>query len=282
MATVQGEHELCRVCGRAVADSKEHIPPKSAKNAGPVEVRFILGSDDTQHPIARVLRSGEGFWLPSLCEDCNNVTGSRYGAAYAHFVGELAATAGIRDPSGRIVTRLQDLYPLRVLKQMFCMFLAASPFQPAAQWSGIQKFVLKRDAKLPEDAPSVLLYLNSSRVGRITPLCGIVESATHLHHVAAEISWPPIGIVFSFGEHPRVEQMQDITSWAQFGFHESVSVDLTLPELHVSTSYPLAFGTSEQVEREQVERMMFYLYHVPDGYQGPVGLGAELRPLPPN
>jgi hypothetical protein len=144
------------------------------------------------------------------------------------------------------------------------MFLCAVPYQPAPVWRGIQEFVLKRDALLPSSAPFVYLYMNVSRIGRIVPCCGIVDFSTHKTIVVSEVSWPPVGIVFSFQSDERFALMEDVTSWGHFRFEDKKDVTIRLPRLQVSSHYPLGFGTAVEVEREQANRGLAYLFHVPD------------------
>jgi hypothetical protein len=126
------------------------------------------------------------------------MTGSRYGTAYKDFVSQIADASGLEDTSGRAFVNLRNVYPLRILKQIFSMFLGAVPFEPTQVWKEIQDFVRKRDCAIPESAPSVYLYKNISKLGRIVPCCGIGEFSTNKNFVVSEVSWPPVGIVYAY------------------------------------------------------------------------------------
>lgn len=265
---------LCRICGRRPADTREHVPPQATGNRGKARVYFILGNSTPEEKNIRTQESDDGLWVPTLCEVCNNKTGAQFVEPYADFVRQVSNAPGVLDASCNTATHLKQIYPLRVLKQMYCMFLAATPFEPTEVWRGIQEFVLKRDAPLPKIAPSVFVYHNLSSVGRLAPICLIMSFGKRLHHQAAEISWPPVGLVFSFEGKERLKFMQDVTSWANFSFHDRIDVAVSLPRLQVYTPYPLTYGTSRDVEEEQAKLGLAYSYHVPEGYEGPAGMGA--------
>ena len=65
----------------------------------------------------------------------------------------------------------------------------------------------------------------------------------------SEISYPPIGIVYSHGANPRFANMVDITGWSQYGFSVKKDFVLKLPQFKVSTDHPLGFGNPEDVEK---------------------------------
>ncbi len=163
---------MCHICAKRPAISREHLPPQSAGNWGTLEVRFIDGYLDhgIQHQYTQF---DNGFWLHSLCSKCNNHTGARYGTAYADFISQLSASLRLEDVQGRSLVNLRNIYPLRVLKQMFAMFLCAMPQTQTPMWQNIRHFVRRRDSTLPNDAPRIYLYHNTSVIGRIVPWCAI-------------------------------------------------------------------------------------------------------------
>jgi len=261
--TNQRQH-LCHVCSKYPATSKEHIPSRHAGNKGEVEIIYIDGKTPSGDMEFHVVRSSDGFWVPTFCKYCNNKTGWRYGEAYKDFISQIADAAGLEDTSGRDYAHLKGIYPLRILKQMFAMFLGAVPYEPAPVWNSIQDFVRKRDSVLPANAPSVYLYKNISKLGRIVPCCGIVEFSTDKCLVVSEVSWPPVGIVFAYQSDERFRMMENITHWGRFRFKVKSDSLVRLPRLRVASHYPLGFGTAQKVEREQAQRGLAYLFHVPE------------------
>lgn len=270
----------CRICRKRPADSREHLPAKAVGNLGPVEVFYLDSSlASGQRTEYRTTRFDNGFWVEPFCQACNKLSGRRYVTAYQQLVSAIDVSAGIRDTEGRLLVFISDAYPLRVLKQMFAMFLASLPRQPDAAWTPIQDFVRLRNSTLPGCAPDVYLYHNESSHGRIVPCCGFIELASHEKLIVSEISWPPLGMVFSFQESRRFNSMQKVSSWGQLPFSERRPLKLALPSLKVSTPFPLVYGSRSAAERERNERGHAYLIQVHDEPGRKIDVAAQLRRL---
>lgn len=77
----------CRLCQKFGRLTKEHVPPASAFNDRAYREYYV-----DQVNQAELLQwtskeiNANGIWVFSLCETCNNKTGTAYGSAYAAFV----------------------------------------------------------------------------------------------------------------------------------------------------------------------------------------------------
>lgn len=273
-------NETCFVCSKRPADSREHLPAKAAGNLGAVEVFYLessVGPDDTTQYRSKVF--DDGFWVKRLCEDCNHRIGTRYVVAYQRLMQAIGTAAGIRALDGRLLISLKDAYPARILKQMFAMFLAALPRHPSPELRPLQDFVRLRDSVLPVNAPDVYLYHNSSSVGRIVPCCGFMELMSDEKLLISEISWPPLGMIFSYQPSRRLKAMEQVSSWGRFGFKQRSTIQLSLPSLEVSTPFPLVYGERAAAERERNERGHTYLVQAPTTPGGKIDVAAQLRRL---
>jgi hypothetical protein len=213
------------------------------------EVVFIDGRLDSNiQRIQEVFK--QGFYRRVLCRKCNNNYGSFYNTTYTDFVKQIRRASGIMDPQGRILVYLENIYPLRIIKQMFLMYLCIQPREVIPGWEGIREFVRSKYESLPSESPVVYTYINASRIGRIVPWMGLAEVRTRRPPIIlSEISYPPIGMVFSDQQDDRFRLMEDITNWGQYGFKEKTSLVIHLPKLQVSTDHPLGFGTEAEVNR---------------------------------
>jgi len=115
--------------------------------------------------------------------------------------------------------------------------------------------------------------MNTSNTGRIVPCCGISDLVSHESMTVSEISWPPLGIVFSYERHRYFDSMQEITDWGRFKFANRVDLNLSLPRFTVNTHYPIGFGTVEQIQ----SRGWVYLFHVPPESKSPTNISALIR-----
>lgn len=260
--------DRCRVCGDAQATSPEHFIPKRAGNRGKVLV-VSLGNNGEY-----VTTPGtDGYYERVLCAPCN-AAASVYAQQYVHVLREIESAKGLTVPDGREVVTLHGVYPLRFIKQLILMFLCAPPFPPTSPWSPLQAFLRVPDAVLPPSAPRIYLYRNLSTRGRVVPCCGVYELATGRTVVLSEVSWPPLGVVFALGDHPRLRRMHDITEWGQRSYTDAADLTVMLPRYQVSSIHPLMFGNIHQVEADEAARLPMYLLHVPDGTSYPSALGA--------
>lgn len=271
------ETPLCRICGRRPVDSPEHIPPQSQGNVGEIEVTLIQ-IDDAAHRLHRIHEMfRDGFFRRVLCSRCNHRYGSIYNTSYTEFVRQVANASGLRDPKGRVLVHLKDVYPLRILKQMFLMYICVQLWEDG--WPYIREFVRRRDDRLPQDAPHVYLYRNVSNTGRIVPWHGLGELRTGRPPLTlSEVSYPPIGLVFCDDQDDRFALMEDITSWGQYEFSKKTSIVLRLPDLQVSTSHPLGFGTEDDVERWRLDCGVIWFIPRPGDSPSQPGASASLHP----
>ena len=271
--------QKCRLCTKRLANSKEHIPIQSSANKGKVKIIYVDSKVSSGEIKYSTYLSSDGFWLPVLCDKCNKKTGYRYGDAYRVFIDQINKSTGIEDVKNRVYMNFQQIYPLRILKQMLSMFLCSVPYQPAKEWKELQNFVLKRDTHLPKNSPYIYLYKNISKIGRIVPCCGVIEFFTSFEPITiSEISWPPLGIIFSFQKDERFALMEEISYWNKYSFKDKVDLSLSLPQLKVCSHFPISYGNAEEVEREEGRKGRAYLFHVPSKSISPTNIGTILEP----
>jgi hypothetical protein len=274
---------LCHICAIRSADSDEHLPGVAAANDGPVEVIYIEPgrSADNQIKFRRVIER-EGFSVPTLCQHCNARTGGSYGTAYKDFVRQFSLEGlSATDEKGRALVALDGLQPLRVLKQMTAMFLAAQPKLDYERWRPLREFVLRKDARLPAGQLSFFVYKNVAKTGRIVPMTALGflrPEPKPAMAVFSELSWPPVGIVFAMEPHPLLANMADVTHWGEYRFKDRVSLALYIPNLRVETHWPLGFGTPSEVDRwTEREHVIHFVAEGSDDPDLPTNVGLLFR-----
>ena len=265
------ESETCRICRKRKADSPEHFIPRAVGNKGEVKL-LTQGTDGLT-----VLRETGGFAVRVLCRKCNTELGSVYAQQYTLVSRAISETSGLVSPTGNTLVTVDRLFQLRFVKHLFLMYLAAAPWHPHVLWKPLCEFVSIRDSKLPRTAPHVFLYHNTSQLGRIVPACGMVEFATHRTTVLAEVSWPPLGVLFLHSQHPVSQQMFDVTSWGHLDDTPCANVTLELPRKQISAIYPVAFGDEQSVKRQQQEMLPAYLGYVPPESKNPIVISALIQ-----
>jgi len=118
---------ICHLCGGYGELTFEHIPPRSAFNKTPVHVTEgidVIGENGDLDEIKGIIYQG-GYGKNTLCEKCNNNTGSWYGPAYADWVwqGLGYLLEDVNDPILYVPFRI---FPLKVIKQILCMFFSTN------------------------------------------------------------------------------------------------------------------------------------------------------------
>ncbi|MGI8508493.1 MAG: hypothetical protein ACR2MQ_04135 [Gemmatimonadaceae bacterium] len=240
---------LCQYCGLREAGSREHLPGVAALNDAPVVIRYLVSEAGEMRHVER--READGFVVRTICGKCNQRTGGNYGTAFKGFALQFRSIGAFDDSAGRTWVSLRHIQPLRVLKQLAAMFLASQVEPVLDKWSPIREFVLQRDKKLPSGSLRFFLYRNVSQLGRVSSMSGIGFLFQHPRWdtlIASEISWPPLGIVFSLDAHPHLAGMKEITEWGQYSFKARDSFGFSVPQYRVETNWPVAYGTPREVD----------------------------------
>ena len=125
--------------------------------------------------------------------------------------------------------------------------------------------------------PRIYLFKNVATNGRIVSFCQKWRlEPPRTVFVGAEFSFPPLGVVVSFGGEDVAQfGMVDITDWACWKTGSRTHVTLTMPVLHVNGDMPLLFGTDDEVERQRDNHAVGCF--APFGTGGIGSLGAIVR-----
>jgi hypothetical protein len=158
----------CCICGAEKKLSFEHVPPRSAFNDHPV---FVANIKDMINNWDGELKSikGNAHQLGAdgytLCEKCNSTTGAWYGKAYAAWAyqGFCVLMLARGEPTPYYQFRI---FPLRVIKQIICMFFSSNGPDFRAVHPDLVKFVLDREARHLKPAIRIYAYYNLSPVSR--------------------------------------------------------------------------------------------------------------------
>src|SRR5260221_4143413 len=136
---------VCRICGCYGPLTFEYVPPRKAFNNRPViglpfEEMISLGPDD--RPTGDIHQAGMGWY--TLCAKCNNNTGNWYAKDFIDWCYQgmemLDRTNGNPDS-----IYLNNIYPLRVLKQIVTMFFSVNHEGFHKPNQELVQFVLNRE-----------------------------------------------------------------------------------------------------------------------------------------
>ncbi len=242
----------CHICGTTDKLSFEHVPPRSAFNDHrllALSFDDFIGAENLDDIRGgRVLQRGLGAY--TLCCQCNNDTGSWYSAAYAEWaVQAMQILIGTRGKAS--LDYPFNLYPLRVLKQIACMFFSVNSPDFRLAHSDLVRFVLDKHSRaLPRNVKIYAFYTFSNRMRRagVSGLVKGVGTAKGRLHLFSEITFPPFGFIMTFaGQEPPESGFCEISGLAAFNYKDwRTCVTMRLPVMPIYTGFPGDYRTREQ------------------------------------
>lgn len=244
----------CHICGAHTALTFEHVPPRAAFNDRPVvNVPFekILSADDLDNlSELRGPQSQRGAGAYTLCSTCNNDTGAWYGNAFVDWTYQglyLSDHAKVA-PSLHHIFRI---FPLRVIKQIACMFFSANhPGFNRAQ-EELVRFVLNREHKYISPKVKFYTHFNLSDRSRQSGISSLLSRENSEHKMFSEISFPPFGYVMSLDSAPPDDRLIDISAFANYGYNQWTDIALNIPILPVYTPFPGDYRSRDSVRGAQ-------------------------------
>jgi len=208
----------CWICQTVGPLTFEHVPPRRAFNDRRIfeaDVQELLNGkwSPGQAP-------GKGKWEQkgagrySLCEHCNNTTGSWYGSAYVEFAqrGAELMSASLGELS---LAYPFEIYPLRVIKQLAVMFFTACGPGLSKAHPDLVRFVLNRDMRnFPGDL-GLFAYFHHPTKSTSIRQSGVTGrlSLDGGSDTFAEIAFPPFGFVLSFTSGSPDPRLSSSITW---------------------------------------------------------------------
>lgn len=278
----------CRICQKFTKLTKEHVPPAKAFNdkgflrhyvdefAQAKRIRWEVKEEDTN-----------GIYLFTLCEKCNNRTGTIYGTDYVKFVQSIDSIAILQNANKTVKIELNNFFPARVIKQAISMVLSTSKptsFKNHAVVSSplVNKHEIKGiNISFPDKKAQLKIYDKLRKFVKNREVRGLPPQ-TKLYTFASvktvgfntgiflrgNLKNKKIAWVVVTGLHPIHwvlvidgeidESLLDVTDWANYGYKEKQSKEIEIPCYWLTGKYPLDFRTpQEQYESHFLNSMSF-------------------------
>ncbi len=239
----------CHLCGIKGPLSFEHVPPRSAFNDHPVfvaDIKDLIGKwdGDFKNMKGKIHQLGAGGY--TLCEKCNNLTGAWYGRDFADWAFQaylvLHYTKG--EPSLFYQFRI---FPLRVIKQIVCMFFSANGARFREKNPDLERFVLNREARYIRPEIRIYVYYNLSGISRQSGVAGLLNLGKGKHHTFSEIAFLPLGYVMTFESEVPDDRPVDITFFANYRYDDWKEFSCRIPVLNVYTYFPGDYRSRKEV-----------------------------------
>ena len=118
----------CHICGEMGKLTFEHIPPRKAMNNKPICIydgNALLSKNITY------LNSQRGNGKFSLCEKCNNITGSWYAESYIEAANNITSwlESNTLPNDQEVYLEFSDFNALAFTKQVIAMFCSLIPYE---------------------------------------------------------------------------------------------------------------------------------------------------------
>jgi hypothetical protein len=267
----------CHICGEHKVLSYEHVPPVSCFNNRTSRIykgMDMVGATNKTNSLPweigkltaerniKYEQKQKGIGWCTLCERCNNNTGSWYANSYGDLArqGYLGLKAfglkNIKHENGYTIS-FKNIYPLRILKQILAMFCSINSPNFCDTNKGIREYILNKESKII-DSSKYCLYLYIS-MGKILRYCGestVMNVGKDLNvlgsRTVSELTAIPFGHLLEIDPaEDRVKQEGNLFSlFSSYDYREKVDMDICLPALEVNTLFPLDYRTKSEIKSD--------------------------------
>jgi len=241
---------ICHICGNDGKLSFEHVPPESAFNDQRIlrsTFEQMLAKENMDEIEGRQQQRGAGAY--TLCEKCNNDTGLWYVPAFSSWAQQaMRVVLGTR---GRPSLEYPfNLFPLRVLKQVTCMFFSVNGTYFQKAHPDLVRFVLNKECKEFPDYLGVYAFYTLSNRSRSAGVTGVVKgfgSGSSSIHTFSEITFPPFGFILTVRSDPPHNGFCEISSFSKFNYCDwRCGITMRLPLMPIYTGFPGDYRTRAQ------------------------------------
>lgn len=259
---------ICHICGNYGHVTFEHVPPESAFN----NKRVIKGTLDeilehekkSNDPFAEITRgevSQRGVGAYTLCGYCNNDTGRWYGDAYAEWAYQGFYLGGFTKIAPSLAYPFH-IFPLRIIKQIVCMFFSTNGPQFQSVYEELVKFVLNKHIRYIQ--PNIRIYAgynlsNKIKQSGLTTKASLQPSVNPI--IFSEIAFPPWIYIMTLNSSPPDKRLIDITFFSRYGYNEWKDVVLQVPILPMNTWLPGDFRNKDEVIIDYLKNVEYERNH---------------------
>lgn len=224
---------ICAICGEHKKLSFEHVPPRSAFNDKPIHLLDSEQMFQENYKYTHESLSQKGLGQYTLCEACNNNTGSWYGDSFKDFAQQ-GMTILQKDNSSVLVQGIYLFKPLNVFKQIITMFLSADKVGYLRTEYKLGNFVLNKQANEFPNGLKIYIYSNASPFKRFFGHTVVYDPKLGVQKWA-EINFQPFGYFLTEHSVPPNPYMVDITSWHLHLFDALAKVNMSTAYLKITS-----------------------------------------------
>ena len=253
----------CALCGKECELTFEHVPPRAAFNSTPA--RPVSGNEIFKEEVIndkermpwdteglKYQNQQQGMGRYSLCQECNNNTGSWYGDAYITFARTAHTAIKNRTPEDPDGIGFKDMYPARIIKQVLSMLCSInSPEKP--QFEELREFVLDKDAVgIDKSKYKLCMYFTETTLYKYAGFSVLLrESASGFESMAmTELTAYPFGFILYFNSTETWPYHgTDITGFADWHYDDKAIIEMPWKIEEMNDIFPEHFRSREEIEK---------------------------------
>lgn len=254
---------LCKICGADGPLTREHVPPRSAGNAGAgTEHTWDEWLAASKEELPRDIPGGRvvqaGIWGRTLCASCNNLMGTRYVPEYKGWAARslkvlhelpLPEELDRRDSFTRATVAFKDVDPgafVRAALATMCSVSAA--WDIAARHPIIRRIILEGAAEHLPDGVRLYVSMYWGPLARISGPTLRVDGETAAWEWITEVAHPPIALLMVLAGSGQEPGLLDIGEWTEREPGKRANFEGELDVSFGHTPYPGDYRTRGQIE----------------------------------
>lgn len=253
----------CHLCGKECKLTFEHLPPERANNnkeahaiVGDTLMRHIGGVKDPWDLSGlryKKLQRGMGGY--TLCSECNNNTGNWYAKDYINFVNTIGYVLNNKidlEKTEAIHLELKDMYPLRIIKQILCMFASTMHPEFLDANPDLREFIMNKESKnFNAKKYRISMYILKEPRNGWSGL-NVMMYGNGKMKTVAYMDLYPVGYILEVDPtEDKFQYVLDITSMAtDFSYDFKGVLGITLNILERNTFWAGDFRTKEEIKNQ--------------------------------
>jgi hypothetical protein len=202
----------------------------------------MLADEDPDNVKGKIQQRGAGGY--TLCEKCNSLTGAWYVPAFTRWA-EQAMRIVIGTRARPSLEYPFNLYPLRVLKQVLCMFFSVNGEYFNKAHPDLVRFVLNKESRELPDRFRIYAFYTLSNRFRSASVTAMAKGSNI--HTFSEVTFPPFGFVLTVHSTPPESGFCEISEFSRFEYFEfRFGITMRLPVMPIHTAFPGDYRTRDQ------------------------------------
>jgi len=241
----------CRICGVEALLSFEHVPPKKAFNDRSVwrhsfDEAVRVGLDPPRKG-KQQQQGGAGAY--TLCEKCNNDTGSWYADDFSNWCQSSMSVLEKGRGSKLLPVRVHGGFPLRIVKQILTMFCSVNPAGWVDAHPALRRYLLNPAEGVWPEGVRVFVYYTPSLRMRFNGVSARIDVRTGGCSALTEMSFPPFGYVLTFdGGEPPDSRLAEISYYRSYGYEQKSWGSVLGHVLPVELAFSGDYRTRQEIE----------------------------------